>query len=73
MMLDDVPCRPPLRRTGDAHSAAMRRCLDALGARSFGWAIGINAGPTPRTLAGIERRLRSIYTQHGVSTSSALG
>ncbi len=55
----------PVIGRGDPHSASMRAALDALGCRTFGWALGTNIGPTPAILAGIERRLLSLHAQHG--------
>ena len=43
----------------------MRAALDQLGFRTFGWGAGTNVGPTRQTLAGIERRLRSLHGEYG--------
>lgn len=55
----------PVTGRGDAHAAPMRAALDVLGYRTFGWGLGTNAGPTPRLLAGIERRLTALHALHG--------
>ena len=56
----------PVIGRGDTHTAPIRAALDALGCRTFAWALGTNFGPTPVILAGIERRLLSLHAQHGV-------
>ena len=55
----------PVIGRGDGHTAQMRAALDALGCRTFAWELGTNFGPTPKILDGIERRLLSLYAQHG--------
>jgi len=55
----------PVTGRGDRHAEPMRQALDQLGYRSFGWELGTNFGPTPRILAGIERRLVTLHAQHG--------
>ena len=50
---------------GDVHLTAMRAALDRLGHCAFGWGLGVNAGPTPRLLAGIEQRLTTLHASHG--------
>lgn len=55
----------PVIGRGDEHTASMRAALDALGCRTFGWALGTNVGPTPKILHGIEHRLLSLHAQHG--------
>ncbi|WP_158743812.1 triacylglycerol lipase [Acidisphaera sp. L21] len=55
----------PVIGRGDEHAAVARYALDQLGYRAFGWGLGRNIGPTPRLLAGIERRLLELHAQHG--------
>lgn len=55
----------PVIGRGDAHAAPMRAALGQLGYHAFGWGLGTNLGPTPRILAGIERRLLALHAQHG--------
>ena len=50
---------------GDGHTEPMRRALDQLGYRTFGWSLGANLGPTPRTLAGLEAMLTTLHARHG--------
>ena len=47
----------PAFMTGDAFMRDLRAFLDRCGFRAFGWGLGVNWGPTPRILAGLERRL----------------
>lgn len=42
--------------TPDATTAPLRRFLTRCGYRAFGWGLKVNFGPTPRLLAGLERR-----------------
>ncbi len=55
----------PVIGRGDAHAAPMRAALEQLGHRAFGWGLGTNLGPTPRLLAGMERRLLTRHAEHG--------
>lgn len=55
----------PVIGRGDAHAASMRAALGTLGHRAFGWDLGVNAGPTPRLLAGVEDRLAALHATHG--------
>ena len=55
----------PVIGRGDIHAAPMRAALDQLGYRSLGWGLGTNIGPTPRLIAGIERRLLALHAKHG--------
>ena len=55
----------PVIGRGDVHLAPTREALDQLGYRTFGWSLGINIGPTPRLLAGIEHRLLALHAEHG--------
>jgi pimeloyl-ACP methyl ester carboxylesterase len=43
----------------------MRATLRQIGYRSFGWGLGINVGPTPRILAGMEQRLLGLHAEYG--------
>ena len=56
----------PVIGRGDVHTAPMRAALNQLGYRAFGWSLGINPGPTPRVLAGIEHRLLTLHAEHGL-------
>ena len=47
----------PAFMTGDVFMRGLRAFLDRCGFRAFGWGLGVNWGPTPRILAGLERRL----------------
>ena len=42
---------------GDGFTRDLRRFLDRCGFRTCGWGLGVNWGPTPRILAGLEQRL----------------
>ncbi len=42
--------------TPDATTFPLRRFLKRCGYRAFGWGLKVNFGPTPRLLAGLERR-----------------
>jgi pimeloyl-ACP methyl ester carboxylesterase len=55
----------PVIGRGDEHAAPAHAALDQLGYRSFGWGLGTNIGPTPRLLAGMERRLLALHAAHG--------
>ena len=55
----------PVTGRGDAHAAPMRAALGALGYQAFGWTLGINVGPTPRLLAGLDGRLAALHAAHG--------
>ncbi len=44
--------------TPDANTAPLRRFLRRCGYRVFGWGMKVNFGPTPRLVAGLERRFR---------------
>lgn len=51
--------------TGDAITRPLRDFLTACGYRVFGWELGLNLGPLPATLAGLEARLRSLAVLEG--------
>jgi len=55
----------PAFLTGDSFTRPLREFLTRCGFRSFGWGLGINWGPTPRLLAGLDRRLSEIRRKHG--------
>ncbi len=55
----------PAFLTGDAITRGLRRCLDSYGFRTFGWGLGVNIGPTPRLLAGLDARVRQLSREHG--------
>ena len=44
--------------TSDAFTAPLRRFLKSCGYRVFGWGLNVNFGPTPRLVAGLERRFQ---------------
>lgn len=47
----------PAFLTGDTFTQGLRAFLQSCGFRPFGWGLGVNWGPTPRILAGLERQL----------------
>ena len=55
----------PAFLTGDAFTAGLRRFLGGCGLHGFGWGLGLNWGPTPRLLEGLDRRLSVIRREHG--------
>lgn len=55
----------PAFLTGDAFTADLRRFLAACGFQAFGWGLGVNIGPTPRLLHGLERRTIALRKAHG--------
>ena len=55
----------PAAGRGDDHAAPMRGALEKLGYLALDWGLGVNMGPTPRLLAGAERRLKALHAQHG--------
>lgn len=55
----------PVTGRGDAHAGPMRAALGALGYRAFGWTLGIDVGPIPRLLAGLDGRLAALHAAHG--------
>ena len=42
----------------DVHTYPLRRFLTNCGYRAFGWGLNFNLGPTPRLIAGLERRFQ---------------
>jgi pimeloyl-ACP methyl ester carboxylesterase len=55
----------PAFLTGDSFTRPLREFLTRCGFRPFGWGLGINWGPTPRLLDGLDRRLSDIRRDHG--------
>lgn len=45
----------------------LRRFLQTQGFSAFGWGLGVNWGPTPRILAGLQRRLDALATEGPVA------
>ena len=43
--------------SGDGMTQGLHAFLQGCGFQTFGWGLGVNWGPTPRILAGLERRL----------------
>jgi pimeloyl-ACP methyl ester carboxylesterase len=50
---------------GDAQTARFRNCLQMLGYQPFGWELGVNAGPSQRTLIELGNRVSGLAQQHG--------
>jgi hypothetical protein len=55
----------PAFLVSDAISRDLRRFLKRCNFAVYGWALGINVGPTPRILHGLERRFDQLQRQHG--------
>jgi len=55
----------PAFLTGDSFTRPLRAFLARCGFRSFGWGLGMNWGPTPRLLEGLDRRFSEIRRDHG--------
>ena len=51
--------------TGDTITRDLRRFLGRCGFHAYGWRLGVNWGPTPTLLAGLERRLDWLVERHG--------
>ncbi len=51
--------------SGDQIMAPLRRCLDAKGYKSYGWAGGINIGHNDKTAAHLVARLHEVYAAGG--------
>jgi hypothetical protein len=49
----------------DYFAADLRGRLARCGFRAFGWGLGVNWGPTPRLLEGLDRRLTELRREHG--------
>jgi pimeloyl-ACP methyl ester carboxylesterase len=55
---------PGVFRT-DAQTADLRRLLDRLGYRAFGWELGRNFGPTHTLMRGASGRLAALAAEYG--------
>jgi pimeloyl-ACP methyl ester carboxylesterase len=55
----------PAFLTADGYTRRLRAFLGQCGFRAFGWELGRNWGPTPRVLAGLERRFDLLAARHG--------
>lgn len=53
----------------DRHTAPLRRFLNGCGYVAYGWKLGVNLGPTPAALDGVERLFDEIYARHGRKVS----
>jgi pimeloyl-ACP methyl ester carboxylesterase len=51
--------------TTDALNRPLERFLKACGYRAFGWNLGVNWGPTPHLVYGLERRLQELCELEG--------
>ena len=54
----------PAFLTGDWFTEPLRKFLKKLGYFTYGWNMGLNIGPTPRILKGVEHRLEQINKHH---------
>jgi pimeloyl-ACP methyl ester carboxylesterase len=50
---------------GDGQTLRFRNGLQMLGYVPFGWELGINAGPTPRTMIDLSNRIGTLAQHHG--------
>jgi pimeloyl-ACP methyl ester carboxylesterase len=50
---------------GDGQTKRFRDCLQMLGYQPFGWGIGINGGPSQRTLIELGNRISTLAQAHG--------
>ena len=55
--------------TDDEATVTLRHYLGEQGHASYGWGLGVNLGPTPHVMDGIERRLEEISATHGEPVS----
>ena len=55
---------PALLR-GDRQTRALRAALASHGYAAFGWELGVDFGPTPKLMAGVEARLIALSDSHG--------
>ncbi len=55
----------PAFLTGDGFTADLRRFLQECGFRAFPADVGVNLGPTPGMLQGLDRRVRDLHRRHG--------
>lgn len=51
--------------TSDAATSLLRLQLRSWGYWTHGWRLGLNVGPTPTVVDGIERRLEAVHHRHG--------
>jgi pimeloyl-ACP methyl ester carboxylesterase len=51
--------------TPDVNTTPLRRFLRNCGYRAFGWGLKVNFGPTPKLLAGLERRFQECLDLEG--------
>jgi pimeloyl-ACP methyl ester carboxylesterase len=51
--------------TTDLVNVPLQSFLNACGYRAFGWQLGVNWGPTPRLMNGLERRLAELRAIEG--------
>ncbi len=54
---------------GDLSTAQLRRFLRRLGYEVSGWGLGVNPGPTPRVMTGLERQIDELANRHGQPVS----
>lgn len=55
--------------TDDEATLTLRHYLGEQGHAAYGWGLGVNLGPTPHVMDGIERRLAEIGAAHGQPVS----
>jgi hypothetical protein len=55
----------PASLRGDDQTAQLRAFLVGLGYAAFGWNLGVNLGPTARSVRETGRRLADLSTRHG--------
>ena len=55
----------PAFLTGDGFTTGLRSFLGRCGFLAYGWELGVNWGPTPRLLDGLERRIVARTGEHG--------
>jgi pimeloyl-ACP methyl ester carboxylesterase len=54
---------------GDSSTRPLRRLLGRVGYHTRGWGLGINIGPTDRTIRGLDELLQSIRDRHNAPVS----
>jgi pimeloyl-ACP methyl ester carboxylesterase len=50
---------------GDGQTKPFRDCLQMLGYQAYGWELGVNAGPSQRTLIELGNRIFALSQRHG--------
>jgi pimeloyl-ACP methyl ester carboxylesterase len=50
---------------GDAQTGQFRDCLQMLGYTPYGWELGTNLGPSPRTMIQLGNRISALGALHG--------